>query len=533
MCNRRKNIKQEEEEIRNLKQKLIIITILILIVISNIQPEVYGMFQANIQYSHRTDFYLTYNGARFYQSVIYFNHDNQKHYAYCLNADRIGAETEGYIADIHEHINNDAIWRVMRHGFPYCSPQTMGLQNEDEAFYVTKMAIYCVTGQRDINLFGSYNGNDHVLNSLRNLVNIGFNSTETKQSPYFIIDKVGNMQIDSINNNYLSQTLKVSSTMELGNFSTIIPQSSIDEVIITDMSNNIKSEFGATEQFKVLIPIEKLNKDINTIINITTSAKSYPVFFALAPNETLQNYALSFDAFELSANHIILNEKTNLASIEITKKDEETGEKLEGVKFELRKETGEIIGTYITNSDGTIKIPDLHLGNYILKEISAKDNYVLNEKEINIALLYNQKFTIDITNEYQKGNFKISKIDQDNNEIKLDGVEFELLNSDRELIGNFKTNNNGEIYIENLKVGKYILKETKTKEEYMINENELEIEIIYNETREIIIQNKRKPEPKLLPKTGVNNKILSSIEDILKSINFCLTNQMFCDNIYT
>jgi len=107
---------------------------------------------------------------------------------------RFGAETEGYIADVHEYIDNDAIWRVMKNGFPYCSYTSMGLQNEDEAFYVTKMAIYCVIGQRDINLFEQYNGHDHVLNSLRNLVNIGFNGAETRKSPYFVIEKVDNMR---------------------------------------------------------------------------------------------------------------------------------------------------------------------------------------------------------------------------------------------------------------------------------------------------------------------------------------------------
>jgi len=46
---------------KNLKQKLIIFTILMITLITIIKPNVYGMFQADMQFSHRTDFFLTYN----------------------------------------------------------------------------------------------------------------------------------------------------------------------------------------------------------------------------------------------------------------------------------------------------------------------------------------------------------------------------------------------------------------------------------------------------------------------------------------
>ena len=49
---------------KKLKQKLIIIIILILGVVLVTQPTIYSMFQANIQYSHTTDFFLTYNRSK-------------------------------------------------------------------------------------------------------------------------------------------------------------------------------------------------------------------------------------------------------------------------------------------------------------------------------------------------------------------------------------------------------------------------------------------------------------------------------------
>jgi len=303
--------------------------------------------------------------------------------------------------------------------------------------------------------------------------------------------------------------------MELKDFSVNISKTSVNGTLTTDMNNNVKSTFGFDEQFKVLIPVEELNTDVNIIVNINTRARSYPVFFAIAPSENLQNYALSFDSFEMSTNDVSLNEKTNTASIEIIKTDNETGETLQDVIFELRKDTGEIIGEYTTDIDGKIYIPDLYRGKYILKEISVNENYVLKDEEINISLLYNQHLTIDVTNEYKKGNLKISKVDRENNEIKLEGVKFDLLDSNRKIIGNYKTDYNGEIYIEKIKIGNYTIKEVDAKEGYIIDENEYEIEIVYNETREIMITNERIKE---LPKTGIDSRFLRRIKEILKKI---------------
>lgn len=44
--------------------------------------------------------------------------------------------------------------------------------------------------------------------------------------------------------------------------------------------------------------------------------------------------------------------------LQIIKSDADTGERLGGVKFEIRKINGEILGTYTTDRDGVISIPN-------------------------------------------------------------------------------------------------------------------------------------------------------------------------------
>ena len=52
--------------------------------------------------------------------------------------------------------------------------------------------------------------------------------------------------------------------------------------------------------------------------------------------------------------------------LQIIKSDEDTGERLGGVKFEIRKINGEILGTYTTDRDGVISIPNAESGWYTI-----------------------------------------------------------------------------------------------------------------------------------------------------------------------
>lgn len=64
--------------------------------------------------------------------------------AYCMNRDLNGAETSPYTVNISEILSNDAIWRVVKNGYPYKSAAEMGLYSDYDAYVVTKMAIYCI-----------------------------------------------------------------------------------------------------------------------------------------------------------------------------------------------------------------------------------------------------------------------------------------------------------------------------------------------------------------------------------------------------
>ena len=121
--------------------------------------------------------------------------------------------------------------------------------------------------------------------------------------------------------------------------------------------------------------------------------------------------------------------------------------------------------------------------------------------------------TGNIQDEYFKNETKIIilKQDEDTNE-KLEGVEFELLDENKNVVYNgLKTDNDGKINIENIVPGRYYIKETNTKDGYLKFEDLIKIDINLNEQMTVTVNNKKEEKPKIETSkntTEVSKKIL-------------------------
>lgn len=85
---------------------------------------------------------------------------------------------------------------------------------------------------------------------------------------------------------------------------------------------------------------------------------------------------------------------------------------------------------------------------------------------------------------YKKNDTKIIIIKKDNTgENTLEGVEFELLDKDKNVIHTgLTTNEKGQVEIDNLLPGTYYIRETKTKEGYELYDKLIKVETELNET---------------------------------------------------
>ena len=155
--------------------------------------------------------------------------------------------------------------------------------------------------------------------------------------------------------------------------------------------------------------------------------------------------------------------------LQIIKSDEDTGERLGGVKFEIRKINGEILGTYITDRDGVISIPNAESGWYTIVERKAKDGYALDTTPVNACVKDSETTTVEITNQ-RMASIMIHKIDAATG-AGIYGVKFVLYDSGKNPIGEYTTDQDGYIYIDDgLVPGKYYLRELEAADGYIRDE---------------------------------------------------------------
>ena len=159
---------------------------------------------------------------------------------------------------------------------------------------------------------------------------------------------------------------------------------------------------------------------------------------------------------------------TKVGGLTIIKKDEETGERIKGVQFEVRKLNGEIIGTYTTDSNGIINLPQAEKGWYQVVELKAAKGYQLDDTPHQIEVKDGGTATLEITNR-QTGNAIIHKVDSLTGE-GIYGVTFLLSDARGNPVGTYQSDNEGYVYIDQgLADGKYTIREIECAPGYILD----------------------------------------------------------------
>ncbi|MFR1927455.1 MAG: collagen binding domain-containing protein, partial [Clostridium paraputrificum] len=175
--------------------------------------------------------------------------------------------------------------------------------------------------------------------------------------------------------------------------------------------------------------------------------------------------------------------------------------KLIGAVFEIKDSEGTVVDTITTDENGVGTSKELPYGSYTVTEVSAPPGYELSGESKDVTIDSNGQ-TIELTFKNSKllGSISIEKVDSEDSELKLEGAEFKVINSDGEEVGNIVTGEDGKGSLGNLPYGEYTLIETKAPDGYKLSIDLIVIEV--NSETEIY-------------KTITNTKILGKI-NILK-----------------
>lgn len=179
---------------------------------------------------------------------------------------------------------------------------------------------------------------------------------------------------------------------------------------------------------------------------------------------------------------------TPVGGLIITKSDESSGKRLSGVQFEVRKMNGEIVGTYTTDRNGVIQLPQLDSGWYTVTELKTVSGYQLDTTPQQVEVKDGQTATLALTNR-KTSNILLHKLDADTGK-GIYGATFLLYDSNHNPIGQYTTDQNGYIYMdEGLADGRYYIREIKAADGYILDTQLKTIYVQYGATSEITWEN--------------------------------------------
>ena len=179
---------------------------------------------------------------------------------------------------------------------------------------------------------------------------------------------------------------------------------------------------------------------------------------------------------------------TPVGGLQIIKSDKDSGKRISGVKFEIRKMNGEIIGAYTTDSDGVIYLPEAESGWYTVTELEAASGYLLDTTPHRIEVKDGQTATLEITNR-KACSILIHKIDANTGD-GIYGVTFVIYDSGRNPIMEVATDQDGYAYVDKeLTAGKYYIRELEAADGYILDKQYKTVYVSPGKTVEIEWEN--------------------------------------------
>ena len=159
-------------------------------------------------------------------------------------------------------------------------------------------------------------------------------------------------------------------------------------------------------------------------------------------------------------------------TVQLTKVDKDYPDnKLTGAEFAVYRDSNgnkeldaddELLGTLTETGIGVYEMPDLRYGGYFVKETKAPEGFYLDENAYYFEITENGK-TVTVENEAGKGFVNAAqvgslKIIKTSSDSKVEDFSFRVTgpNGYSEI---FTTDKNGEILIENLRIGEYVISE--------------------------------------------------------------------------
>ena len=385
--------------------------------------------------------YLSINGAVKKQTYTYFLYESndgttKESPAYCVNPTTPGVpQSVGpggsikYLAE--EKASDPKVVGIISNGYPHRSLGELNLDNKYQAYYATKMALWCYLlpnwNIANLKVAPGLTGSEldignRILAAAKDIYKRG-TTYNYMLSPRMTVtaDKSTAYPVTIDGQAYLQQVFTVWSETWVYDYDVTVsfsdPGSVPDGTKIVDANNNEitavttqPTSDGYAGTFKVLYPASSVEgQSGNVQLSLSAPVAQYAAMYAVCQEKDkygeLQNYICDLD------NNVRLDVAAissyadggepgpNETALKIVKLEEGTELPLEGAVFSIYDPEGRKVGSFSTGPDGTVVIPLTLEGHYtVTEEIPPRYHLLPEERTQHADVEYDKIATLTFWN---------------------------------------------------------------------------------------------------------------------------------------
>ncbi|MBO3280828.1 SpaA isopeptide-forming pilin-related protein [Intestinimonas butyriciproducens] len=385
--------------------------------------------------------YLAINGTVRKQKYTYFLYESndgstKESPAYCVTPNQYGVpqtvgpgESIKYLAE--EKASDPKVVGIISNGYPHRSLGELGLENKYQAYYATKMALWCYLipswDISNLKVAPGLSGDEldrgnRILAATKDIYKRGttYNYMLTPRMTV-TADKSTAYPVTIDGQAYLQQVFTVWSETWVYDYDVAVAFSDPDSVPegtkIVDTNNKEitavttkPTSDGYAGTFKVLYPAGSVEGQSGNIqLSLSAPVAQYAAMYAVCQEKDqygdLQNYIcdldnkVQLDVAAVSSYADSGEPDPDETALKIVKLEEGTEIPLEGAVFSVYDPEGKKVGSFSTGPDGTVTIPLTLEGHYtVTEEIPPRYHLLPEETTQHADVEYNKTATLTFWN---------------------------------------------------------------------------------------------------------------------------------------
>lgn len=477
--------------------------------------------------------YLSINGAVKKQTYTYFLYESndgttKESPAYCVNPTTPGVpqsvgpgESIKYLAE--EKASDPKVVGIISNGYPHRSLGELNLDNKYQAYYATKMALWCYLlpnwNIANLKVAPGLTGSEldignRILAAAKDIYKRG-TTYNYMLSPRMTVtaDKSTAYPVTIDGQAYLQQVFTVWSETWVYDYDVTVsfsdPGSVPDGTKIVDANNNEitavttqPTSDGYAGTFKVLYPASSVEgQSGNVQLSLSAPVAQYAAMYAVCQEKDkygeLQNYICDLDnnvRLDVAAISSYANggePGPDETALKIVKLEEGTELSLEGAVFSIYDPEGRKVGSFSTGPDGTVVIPLTLEGHYtVTEEIPPRYHLLPEERTQHADVEYDKTATLTFWNA-PYGSLRVEK--RSDTGDALSGVTIQIKHIET---GETRTGqtNNGVIVFDELAPGGWEVRELAGIEGWIADTDTVQtVAVVTGEESTVTIINQELP----------------------------------------